>query len=501
MIRWGWMRLAALAMGMATAAIAQGPPPRVQEELGGVARLIQSRRPVDDLLKAIKAGDTATVTRLLARHPALDPARPDAEQDSPLAAAADAGQMEVLRLLLAAGADVDAVSQQRTALQAAVAAGHLAAAKLLAEHGAQLDPPRPGEDGALHCVVHGWRERWDWMPAEVDLPTLDWVLANIKDVNQRGFGGATPLHHAARDAQTAVIERLLACGARVDAVDDLGQTPLDWRSASGRQDPGDAAARLLRAKGAKGGLWTVLGSRDLPGLTAWLAERGPAAWPAPLGGMVDYGPGPEPDRRSPPKPPDLLREAIRRGWLEGARLLLEQGAPMVRGDQGLVPLTGEAVRADEVEMVRLLLRYGAPTEPFLADETSPELARVLRTWKPLPTLFEPAARGDLPELTRRLAAGANIHLRDRFYLTALHHAAEQGRPEAVALLLDRKAPIDARDADWRTPLFAAAEAGHTAVVKLLLARGAQADLPDFHGDTPLAAAVRGGHAETAAVLR
>jgi ankyrin repeat protein len=61
----------------------------------------------------------------------------------------------------------------------------------------------------------------------------------IRDARTKG---ETPLHRAAAFANEAVIARLIAAGARLDAKDAAGDSPLSW--ASWHQRP-DAILRLL----------------------------------------------------------------------------------------------------------------------------------------------------------------------------------------------------------------------------------------------------------------
>lgn len=68
---------------------------------------------------------------------------------------------------------------------------------------------------------------------------------------------------------------------------------------------------------------------------------------------------------------------------------------------------------------------------------------------------------------------------------AIAHAAETGRTETIALLLQHGASVNARDNDGNTPLMAAAQAGHPHTVKFLLDRGAEVNAENDNGLTPL----------------
>ena len=81
--------------------------------------------------------------------------------------------------------------------------------------------------------------------------------------------------------------------------------------------------------------------------------------------------------------------------------------------------------------------------------------------------------------------GADIHARNRFGQTPLHHAARANAPEAVAALIKHGADIDARDRNARTPLHYTNlryESPEAAVV--LIERGADIHARDIDGRTP-----------------
>jgi ankyrin repeat protein len=90
---------------------------------------------------------------------------------------------------------------------------------------------------------------------------LDLLQAAIEEnpefVHAKATDGETPLHKAAGNNQTAVVEFLLANGARVDAQDNDGETPLRDAAKAGYTD----VMELLIANGAD------LNARDADGDT------------------------------------------------------------------------------------------------------------------------------------------------------------------------------------------------------------------------------------------
>ena len=82
-----------------------------------------------------------------------------------------------------------------------------------------------------------------------------------------------------------------------------------------------------------------------------------------------------------------------------------------------------------------------------------------------------AARGDVAEVRRLLAAGADVDATCDGGRTALFVAARHGRADVVRVLLAAKANVDsAATTDGATPLLMAAANGHLTVVQTLLGR-------------------------------
>lgn len=85
--------------------------------------------------------------------------------------------------------------------------------------------------------------------------------------------------------------------------------------------------------------------------------------------------------------------------------------------------------------------------------------------------------------------------------TPLHLAAQFGRNETVAVLLDNGAKINRRTSDDKfTPLMLAAREGHKTTVSLLISRGANANLVDLYGWSALHFTASWGRRETAHIL-
>ncbi|QRN99340.1 ankyrin repeat domain-containing protein [Archangium violaceum] len=140
-----------------------------------------------------------------------------------------------------------------------------------------------------------------------------------------------------------------------------------------------------------------------------------------------------------------------------------------------------AVAEKDVVRVRSLLREG--------------VRPVAHTGSGTPALHVAASLGTVEVIRALLEAGALVETKEPEVLlrTALGLAADEGKVEAVELLLAHGANPSLLSWPHTPVLLRPAMSGHCAVVKALLARGAQARQSDQHGSTPLEVAARSGH--------
>jgi ankyrin repeat protein len=99
-----------------------------------------------------------------------------------------------------------------------------------------------------------------------------------------------------------------------------------------------------------------------------------------------------------------------------------------------------------------------------------------------------------------LAAGADANTRQRGGESVLMIAARTGNKPSVEALLNRGADLNSKDRHGQTAIMWAAAEGHAPVVDLLLKKGADFKTPLDGGFTPLFFAIRGGHEDVIDLL-
>ena len=113
-------------------------------------------------------------------------------------------------------------------------------------------------------------------------------------------------------------------------------------------------------------------------------------------------------------------------------------------------------------------------------------------------LCAPAENGNVAEVNRLLAAGADVNATD--WDTALSKAAQQGNAEIALILLKAGADPNARVEAGTLPLLAASLRGDVEMVRMLLVAGADTAGTDEEGITALMWAAMHGHADVVKAL-
>ncbi len=383
--------------------------------------------------------------------------------------AAEAADTAIIRLLLKAGADPDSANAEgQTALMSVARTGNVEAAKLLVRAGAHVNA----------------REQWGnqtalmWAAAQRQAQMVRFLVRSGAEVNARGvvrdwprkvtseprekdmnWGGFTPLLYAAREGCAACAKELLAGHADVDLPDPHGTTPLMLAIMNSQFD----TAKFLIEAGADVQLWDFCGETPLYAAVDMRV--------VPRGGRTDV---PSADGTTAM---EIIHLLLARGANANARLKLPLpdrpvGIAGGRSDKrlqniGATPLLRASVGAD-LEVMQLLIDHGALAELPLADGTTPLLAAVM----PSSTrAFDKTEMQALAAIRLLKAAGADpnnavtrsgtalhlihTHLPNEARVrgsTALQMATVQGWTDAMQQLVEWGVDVNARDGDGLTAL-------------------------------------------------
>ncbi|XP_018413383.1 PREDICTED: ankyrin-3-like [Nanorana parkeri] len=298
----------------------------------------------------------------------------------------------IINALADKGTDVNAKNDiQYTPLLVAAELGKAESAGALIQKGAKLDDRTPNLNTALHLAVQGG-----------DVSTTKLLLQKGTDANITGPGEQTPLHVAAFHNKRELSDILIDAGANVNAATKESVTPLHIAS---QRNNTDVAQSLLEHKAS-------VNAKDKHSRT-------------PLHYAAEGG-----------------------------------------GDGGLT---------------RLLLSNKADPNVPDKDKKTP--------------LHVAAAAGNFDAVEAMLANKARYGAKDMDGCTPIHYAVISGNADAVKSLLKAGKNKNVEDKNtWRkTPLHLAAEHGHSDLVNLLLTSGAATDPLDNNRDTPLHCACRSGH--------
>lgn len=414
-------------------------------DAGGAIPAERGDSPVAD---AAERGDLEAVRELLRQG-----ADPNAAQNDGMTAlhwAAAENEAEIARTLLYAGATVRATTRLGgyTPLHLAGRAGHAEVAAILLEAGADPDAVTSTGVTAMHFA------------ADADAAQVVAALAaQGADVNARdGFSERTPLMFAAARGADAAMTALLDAGAdpslvtRVKDYEALDQSlraeqrhRARVRAAAEEPEEEEEPAQQPEAPGAPGAQQPPPGAQP-PGNPA--NPRQPSAEPAASAEPAEptsEKPAPEPPAEPPVKALTsaqqigkqggfaALHYAAREGHRSTAALLADHGADIEQptaGDQSSPMLV--AVVNGNYDLARDLLERGADPNQVSDDGAAPLFATLniewsLRTWYPQPQAFRQQETGYLEFMRLLLDAGADPNQRTSTHIWyAAYNAGRMG---------------------------------------------------------------------------
>ena len=387
---------------------------------------------------------------------------------TPLQFVCQRGNLEIARLLIEEGANVDASSapDQRSALTYAAGSSNVELIKMLITAMAKINPDSIFAETPLHVAAF-----------EDNFEAMELLLSAGALVNRADKKQETSLHKAARTCNINAIETLLQAGADIDATNEKGEIPLDlmferYILMRDEEDAGPEGSESFHDAHEKSisSIYCLLNAcpRSLERVSA-------------LGFAVAHGDA------------ELVRECLRNGS-DVNSLIPFINLPPVDGHEELKSITLLTVAAlcNKVEIVSLLLAEEADVDADFTGVSPLQVAMLHEGTEILRSLLLSDADVDLP------AHKENDALELRYVGTALQTAAFQGNQLQCEILSRAGADVNADAGEMGFTALQAAAQTHRSpkkLVKFLVELGAEINAPALPGKglTALQAAVEEGN--------
>ena len=391
---------------------------------------------IEAIIDAACDGDEAAMQTLLKQDSTLANAKDNNIQTTPLTNASHRGYLNIVKLLVLTGADVNAKEGnygKSTALHWAATDGHSDVVEYLVSKGAELDvrdnwhnltpvgwatilqyPNLSREKGTQHQKVREFLleegAEYDIFSAIAlnDLEQVKSLITASPEVLDRRLGFANgklqPLHYAIEENKIEVAKLLIERGADTQAVSRWGVSPLCMAI----QNENRQVTELLRSHNTPEDLSSLLVAKR------WSDARSLSETQPQLIG----------DRAL------LLHYFIKHGLVEATAWLLDRGADLEIASMYLLHdfvanLTSlqSAVEAKQIEIARLLIDRGADID----RRTTGELE--------ITALHDAAAMGNLDLIRLLVERGADLNAKDNIkHKTPIYWAKHYEQPAAVKLL-------------------------------------------------------------------
>jgi len=191
------------------------------------------------LYYAAQLGFRDLAEHLITEHPKHLSAR-GRFQVTPIHAAASAGQVDILSLLIQHGADLNARNRiGDTPLFVASKNARLEVGQILLNHGADIEARNEFNNTALIYAIYG------------NIEFARMLLERGAVINARCQSDKTPLHWAAEEGKLEFVRLFLEHGADVNALDQFGDTPSELGLRNGHPEIADLLSEY-RAKSVEG---------------------------------------------------------------------------------------------------------------------------------------------------------------------------------------------------------------------------------------------------------
>ena len=437
---------------------------------------IQTNPECKKLLEAIRSEDLTKVKELLKTtdvncvdpHPGYDERIVNGniwkieKAKAPLFAAARIGNLQIGKLLVAAGATITLhVQGDGTPFITAAQYGQLDFMKYLLDNGAELDRYFPNQGTALIAAANNGQTK-----------AIQFLLSRGSQIGFHSPNQGNALIAAANNGHVETVKFLLSKGAEINVISPNQGNALIAAANNGHVE----TVKFLLSKGAK---IDVISPNQGNALIA-AANNGHSET---VKLLLDKGSNINEMTRNQGS---ALIAASNNGHHNTVELLLLNGVNINAKNNGHGTALNAAARNGHSKTIELLLSKGAAINAQNNGQGS--------------ALNAAARNGHTHAIELLLLKGVAINAQTNGQGSAINAAARNGHLEAVKLLISKGSDINLQNDGQGSALNAAARNGHLAVVKLLISKGAAINLRSDGQGSALNAASKNNHKEVVEYL-